>query len=156
MPTNYPRLMKNETRERNFLARTEPEPNSGCWIWIGSRGPDGYGRMMVHGRITIVSRWAYQHFIGPLGPGLEADHKCRLRSCVNPQHLEAVTHRTNCLRSMNRAAINAAKKCCKRGHPFTPENTYLMLEGGRRCRMCQRVANLRWSHKKHALGGAAV
>jgi hypothetical protein len=84
-------------------------------------------------------RVLYRLVNGPIPIGAEIDHLCRNRSCVNPDHLEAVSHRENLMRSpIAPAAINARKTHCKYGHEFTQTNTYVS-SGRRRCRLCQAV-----------------
>ena len=80
-------------------------------------------------------RFAYTEAKGAIEDGLTIDHLCRVKACVNPSHLEAVTLRTNILRGENTAAKNARKTHCHRGHPFNEENTY-RVPGGRACRQC--------------------
>lgn len=106
-----------------------------CWVWTAARYHDGYGqfdRFRAH-------RWAYERLVGPIPDGLQLDHLCRNRACVNPDHLEPVTNDENMARS---PIHNRAKTHCKRGHAFTPENTYLLpRDGGRKCRACARTSD---------------
>jgi len=71
---------------------------SGCWIWTGSLRDSGYGQMGWRGRVCSAHRVSYALLKGPLLDGLELDHLCRVISCVNPAHLEQVTHRVNVVR----------------------------------------------------------
>lgn len=106
-----------------------------CWLW--TRGTsDGYGHIKVGGRMVKSHRLAYEAAKGLILNGLDIDHLCRVRHCVNPTHLEAVTRRTNILRGMGRAAERARQTHCKRGHEFTPENTRLW-RSSRICRTCR-------------------
>lgn len=113
-----------------------------CWPWLGSKNPLGYGKFWLDGSLRKAHRVAYEWCVGPIPDGLHIDHLCRNPSCVNPAHLEAVTHRENVLRGIGPAAKNAIKTHCKNGHEFTPENTY-RWEGKpnkRVCRTCQVVS----------------
>ena len=99
---------------------------NGCWLWRGSLDPDGYGQAFNHrlGRVDKAHRVVWEHYYGPLPRrgGAELDHTCRSRACVNPQHLELVTHREN-----RRRAV----RCARHVYQYSP---------GRkpRCRYCGR------------------
>ena len=113
---------------------------SPCWLWLGKKDKDGYGQMTVGGgpaRDQRVHRVTYQLWVGPLVAGLEPDHLCRVRSCCNPDHLEAITIRENILRGEGTAAMNARKTHCQNGHQFTDDNVYVW-HGMRRCLACRR------------------
>lgn len=119
-----------------------------CWDWTGSRMPNGYSVANVEGWRTgtfYAHRIAYELTIEPIGPGLELDHLCRNRWCVNPAHLEPVTKRENIRRG--RAGCNHRDKThCKRGHGFTPETTAVFttkradgtMGSHRQCVLCRR------------------
>lgn len=109
-----------------------------CWIWQKQLSPDGYGRFKVNGEQIYAHIYSYNLFIGPVPDGLELDHRCRVHSCVNPDHLEAVTHRENTLRGTGPTAVNARKTHCDHGHEFTVENTRI-AKGKRHCRACCRI-----------------
>lgn len=114
------------------------EKTDSCWPWRGSVDRKGYGRLRVDGRTALAHRIGYELCVGPIPEGLTLDHLCRNRGCVNPAHLEPVTHRENCLRAVSGPIIeNAAKTHCKHGHAFTLENTYVGPNGSRICRTCQ-------------------
>lgn len=120
-----------------------PEPMSGCWIWIGSRNDKGYGSKGV-GLSRTAHREVYLRTKGDIPPGFDVDHLCRLRCCVNPNHLEAVSHQENirrgikffCDNGVPRPNQNSVKKFCKRGHEFTSDNTKITSHGGRQCTLC--------------------
>lgn len=132
-----------------FWSRVEPEPNSGCWLWSGTTYLGGYGRFTTETRSQQAAhRWAYEHYRGPVPSGLQLDHLCRVRCCVNPDHLEAVTARVNTLRGRGRTSQNAAKTHCVRGHEFTPENTRILVTGKRNCRECLKVLHKRRKRRR--------
>lgn len=120
--------------------RIEPEPNTGCWLWTGALS-NGYGQARVEGKVINVHRYLWIRTNGPVPQGMELDHICRVRCCVNPLHLRAVSHRDNCLESrvVSPFASNAAKTHCQRGHPFDDANTYRYRDGRRDCRACIRL-----------------
>jgi hypothetical protein len=129
--------------EKRFWAKVnkdgpipELRPDLGpCWVWIGAKSR-GYAHLKVNGRVHKGHRWAYEHFIGLIPEGLEPDHLCRNRGCVNPAHLEPVPHKENSLRGISFAAENAAKTHCPKGHPYDLFNTWRGRSGKRFCRMC--------------------
>lgn len=83
----------------------------------------------------------YEAFVGPIPDGLQIDHLCRVRHCVNPAHLEPVTIAENVRRGA------AAQTHCKYGHEYTPENT-VIHHGGRECRTCNRIRSRRRYYEK--------
>ncbi len=131
-----------ETPEARFWAKVEPVPFSGCWVWMGHINDKGYGLT----QIRIGHKWkklrahrvAYELYRGPIPAGLDLDHKCRVRCCVNPDHLEPVTRQVNILRGIGIPAIKAAQTHCVRGHEFTPKNTGRTSKQTRYCRLCKR------------------
>ena len=112
----------------------------GCWIWTTSLNPDGYGRVWFDGKTRSPHRVVYELLVGPIPAGLELDHLCRNRPCVNPAHLEPVTHGENMRRGLHGYAL---RTLCKSGrHDITdPANIHLdPATGRRRCRPCAREA----------------
>ena len=102
-----------------------------CWIWTGKLNRDGYGP-------TSTRRAMYRRAKGSIPDGYELDHLCRVRACMNPDHLEPVTRRENVLRGTSFAAVNAAKTHCKNGHELSGENVHIRPSGWRACRTCKR------------------
>lgn len=122
-----------------FLDQITPEPNSGCWIWLGSLGHGGYGQFMVARQNYRAHRWAYEHLVGPIPHDTpQLDHKCRVRCCVNPAHLEPVTNKQNVLRGEGVTAENAVKTHCPQGHPLSGNNLRFLNGTWRACRQCHR------------------
>jgi hypothetical protein len=120
-----------------------PEPNSGCWLWVGSADKLGYGRLIVGGRggrSWLAHRYVYTLHRGSIPDGLVLDHLCRTPCCVNPWHLEPVTIAENLLRGRV-GEFNAAKTHCPQGHEYNERNTknYRRRDGQwmRICRRCK-------------------
>ncbi|MGQ0721049.1 MAG: HNH endonuclease signature motif containing protein [Candidatus Eiseniibacteriota bacterium] len=115
--------------------------SDGCWLWTGANNSLGYGQLSLDGgRRACAHRVAYEWTVGAIEPGLDLDHLCRNPSCVNPSHLEPVTHRENIRRGKA-----ATKTACKYGHDWTdPRNVYIRKSGSRWCAECGRT---RWSRK---------
>jgi hypothetical protein len=87
-----------DERFEQFVANVVADQN-GCWRWTGSINNKGYGRMSV-GKWRMAHRLAYEHFIGPIQDDYELDHLCRSAGCVNPTHVEPVTHGENLRRGL--------------------------------------------------------
>ena len=131
-----------------FWTRVEPEPNSGCWLWIGDLSPNNYGRVEIGTRSRRAHLVAYELLIGVPPADLDADHICRVRPCVNPWHLEFVTNKVNILRGVSFSAVNARKTACPRGHEFTPDNTMIVRRANgttyRQCLTCETKRRGMW------------
>lgn len=109
-----------------------------CWHWTGALSAGGYGTFHDGEKTVSAHRYSYSKMSGPVPPGMQLDHLCRNRHCVNPNHLEPVSPRENTLRGISPAAENAKKDRCPRGHEYTVDDTYLYPRGGRFCRECRR------------------
>ena len=142
----------NKTLLERFEDKYIPEPNSGCWIWLGALAPQGYG-MIKDGNNDNrrAHRISFNLFKGNISDELEIDHLCRNKACVNPDHLEAVTHKINVNRSPLGDCANYGRRTrCNYGHEFSGENLGLRSNGGRVCRTCHNARNrLRYHRNKN-------
>ena len=157
--------MDQETLER-YVSKIAFAEGSDCWYWKGYVGRSGYGFFRCN-LSNYAHRVSYEWFVGSIPEGLQVDHLCRVRNCVNPDHLEAVTRKENILRGISASALNAQKTNCKRNHPLTEENTYVRPNGARNCKVCRlekqrkyrldnlehyrelgRIRNRRWAQKQ--------
>lgn len=129
-------LCDTATLEGRFWGKVNRGKRSACWTWYGGRS-NGYGKMFLgreYGRVltAYVHRFSYELHKGPIPNGMEIDHTCCNRACVNPAHLELVSGRENKVRE------GARKEHCTHGHAYTRENTYIDGRGHRRCRACSK------------------
>lgn len=114
------------------------DKSGSCWMWTRALNHDGYGWFGVGRTAVLAHRWAYEHLVGPIPNGLELDHLCRVRSCVNPSHLEAVVHRENVIRG--EAGQHFGNRThCPQGHPYSGDNLYVDYQGHRLCRVCRKA-----------------
>ena len=120
-------------------------PNFGpCWIWTAAVNAKGYGIMGVKNGSTLAHVISHNLHVGHVPSGMQIDHLCRVRNCVNPKHLEVVLPIVN----THRGYTNATKTHCPQGHPYSGENLYLSPRGYRQCRECVRKSQMRYQKRK--------
>ncbi|MBV6425512.1 MAG: hypothetical protein NAOJABEB_03333 [Steroidobacteraceae bacterium] len=129
------------------------DTSSDCWLWTGYRLPAGYGYIgpSIRGeKHQLAHRVSYELANGPIPDGLVIDHLCRNPPCVNPAHLEAVTHQQNTLRGNAPSAKLALQTHCKRGHELTEDNIYRdpSHPNQRNCRICRRIRSREYKARK--------
>lgn len=114
----------------------------GCWLTSYKLNSAGYVVVIdqrgPRKRTLLGHRVVYEHFKGSVPEGLQLDHLCRDRGCVNPDHLEAVTPQVNQLRGDSVSGKNARKTHCPKDHPLSGDNLYVDPKGKRRCRLCRQ------------------
>lgn len=125
-----------------FWRRIEPEPMSGCWLWLGTIDHLGYGHFSLAGKQWLAHRLSFEVARGPIPVGLSIDHKCRQRSCVNPSHLEAVPLAVNI-----RRGFNATKTTCRFGHPLDEFTKGKKRKPSRQCSICRKRHSREWARK---------
>jgi len=129
------------TRGRSLAERLADkyivDETTGCWVWTNAT-EEGYGRIRVGGagsKRTPAHRAMYEIVVGPIPDGLQLDHLCRNRACINPDHLDPVTLVENVLRGDGITATQARRTHCKRGHEYDAVRS----DGkGRICTTCRR------------------
>jgi len=145
---SYYRPETEEDIRARFEAKIDKSAGEdGCWPWLAStNGKSGYGifrggkgRDKYGSKKWILAhRYAYELEYGDIPDGLQIDHLCKNRLCVNPRHMEAVSQRINTLRSDGPSAKQARQTHCIHGHPFDILNTRIEKGGKRRCLACTR------------------
>ena len=131
---------------KKFFSRIEVK--GVCWEWKAAKS-HGYGSSWLNGKQIRAHRISYELFKGEIPKGYEIDHLCRNKTCVNPDHLEAVTHRENLNRSpCTIYTINSKKTHCPKGHELTGNNLLKLNPPNRRnCRICYNRYKKSWRRR---------
>lgn len=135
------------TIDRMMKRKITKDP-SGCWLWIGRMSKGGYGRVNSNHKQWLAHRFFYTQMRGEIPDGMQIDHLCKNRRCVNPEHLEAVTSRENNRRSESPSAKNALRLKCIHGHALSGENLYVTPDGRRQCKACRAARTSEYIRKK--------
>lgn len=116
--------------------------DTGCWLWTGGCFPAGYGSISVNDQTYLVHVLVYRGMVGDIPDNHDIDHVCRVRNCCRPDHIEAVTRAENIHR--------AQRPTCKKGHPYTPDNTGFVKGKPyqRVCRICSAEKMRRWRERQ--------
>lgn len=140
--TTLPIPALNATQIAKFYSNVTINPETGCQEWQGTINDGGYGVLSIDRRQYRAHRVSYVINHGEHETGLVLDHLCRNRACVNADHLEPVTQKTNVLRGEGLSAINSLKSHCPRGHAMIDANRITDTVGthGRACRSCDNAA----------------
>lgn len=136
----------NRSLKDRIYAKSIPVTESGCWIWMGAKQNNGYGHMGYMGKTYLVHRISYEQHVGLIPENMVIDHMCRVRDCVNPDHLQVTTIAENVLAS-NSMTISAVMKrktaCPKCGGEYTK------IKVGRECVPCRKAREkARWNATK--------
>lgn len=166
MASRQPRLnhkpvlpLSDRTIQR-FWLKADRRGSNECWPWTSTINEKGYGRLGVNGRSanSVLAHRAAWAISNGRDPGaLCVLHRCDNRRCVNPSHLFLGTVRDNwhdCIAKGRAVFPNPPKPHCRRGHPYTPQNTYFEVDGFRRCLECKRLrtkrSTLKRKERRHA------
>jgi hypothetical protein len=129
----------------------EHRPDLGpCWLWTGGLAEDGYGLTTIDKKTRGAHCVLFEIVKGPIPEGLELDHLCRVRRCVNPDHCEPVTHAVNCQRADHTNNAMSRRTACPQGHPLVDGNIVVSLFkrlGHRKCLISQRGQARLWAQK---------
>jgi len=141
--------VKHSSEERFLSKVSRPFGDVGCWVWTAGKFEKGYGAFKDRRKQWRAHRWSYEHWRGPVPHGLQLDHLCRVRACVNPWHLEAVDCRTNIVRGERGQAIRTG--VCSGGHSLAEHaSREYTRKDGRTYRQCVKCREVRRERKRQA------
>ena len=131
-------MAARKSTEDRFWEKVNKDGAGGCWLWTAGV-TKGYGRFWDGKRTVQAHRWSWEDANGAIPGSLDTDHLCRVRRCVNPAHLETVTHQVNVLRGFSPSALGAQRTRCPKGHPYKGLNLYIGSKSKRYCCECHRA-----------------
>jgi hypothetical protein len=145
-----PRIPMDDRDLARFMRKVEVHP-SGCWIWMASTNGK-YGVFHFYAHKVYAHRVSYEHHVGEIPTGLTIDHLCKVKLCVNPAHLEAVTYHENLSRSDAWIGVSNyhrpdQTKCGAGLHDWIPAN-WKKHGNGVKCRLCHNQRNQEYKERK--------
>lgn len=150
--------MRGHTVTERFWAKVVQDGD--CWLWSGQNfSQEGYGKFSISaGEVKYAHLWAWEHMVGSVPDGLELDHLCLNKACVNPAHLEPVTHDINMQRALF-PKFGSSADACRNGHQRTPENRVKRSKPrpgvSGECKICNRERERARRERSIAERGAA-
>lgn len=129
--------------KEKIITYSEPEPNTGCWLWTKSLFKNThYARIHIGKKTVAAHRASYESFKGPIPSGLSVCHSCDIRYCVNPDHLWIGNNFDNMQDASKKGKMkNTGRKKrthCFKGHLLSKDNIYVSWNG-RKCKICSSI-----------------
>lgn len=145
--------MTRQNQPNDFWNRVDKHPGV-CWEWMGASNSSeknrNYGSTMYQGRKYLAHRLAWILTNGEIPSGLVVCHSCDNPSCVNPSHLFLGTQADNVRDCVEKGRMDRGPTC-KRGHPFTTQNTHVDKNGGKNCKACNALLHRIYRAKKKGI-----